>query len=98
MQVLSRNEAMVMMDHDDRPIPQYLKVVYLLDVQAGRADVPGTGEQIAILTFGHLAEVEQPVMVNMRDTHRLAVKLLAVLAHHGDETAMTVLQQHYGVE
>jgi len=75
--------------------PLSLKEVNLLDVVPGRADAPGVGEQIAIISTECRDEIEQPFMLNMRDSQKLAVELMCILAHHGDETAKQVIAQHF---
>jgi hypothetical protein len=46
-------------------------------------------------SFDHRGEIEQPVMLNLRDTKKLMVKLLAIMAHHGDEEAKSVIESHF---
>ena len=74
------------MDTDSRPFD--MKVMTFLDATPGRADRPAPdGEKIAILTFAHRGEIEQPMMLTLGDTKKLAISLLETLAHHGDEKA-----------
>lgn len=80
-------------DHDDRPV--YLNVVTLLDCTPGRADQPGTGEPIAIITFEHKGEIQPPMMLVERDTKKLAVCLLNVLAHHDEPKAKEIMAKFF---
>lgn len=78
-----------------KPIPQFLKVVNVLDVQPGRADAPEVGEPIAIITFEHDGEVEQPLMLRLRDVRSLTGLLLRTLAHFHDEKAQRLMEEFY---
>jgi hypothetical protein len=51
----------------------YMRVVNVLEVDAGRADTE-RGEPIAILTIESMGEVEQPMMIRLRDVRTLAVR------------------------
>lgn len=64
----------------DKPIPQYLKVVTVLDAIPGRADTAGTGRPIVILTAEHAGEIEQ-MMFSLRDATLLSERLRAILEH-----------------
>ena len=75
--------------------PGAAEAVNVMDCGPGRADARDTGEPVALVTLEHAGEIDMPMMLRMRDTKRLAVGLLAVLAHHGDETALSALQQHF---
>jgi hypothetical protein len=83
------------MDSDIEEKPIYLNVMTLLDCTPGRADQPGTGEPISIVTFSHKGEVLPPMLVNVRDTKKLAVCLLSNLAHHGDEKAKRIMAEYF---
>jgi len=78
---------------DDPPIRQRLKAVHLLDVNSGHADVAETGEPIVILSLGHRNEVEQPIMLNLKDAKRLARGILRALSDHGDPVAEDVAER-----
>ena len=80
---------------EDKPIPQVLKVMQLMDCTPGHVGDPVNGQEIAILSFAHLDEMEQPLMLDLKDTKNLAVFLLKVLSHHGDQTATRVLEEYY---
>ena len=79
----------------DEPIAQMLKVVELLDCVAGRADDSTKGEPIAIITMGHRKEVETPLMLRLRDSKSLVIKLLIVLATHGDAVAQNIMENQF---
>jgi len=70
-------------------------MVNLLHCGPGRADRPGNGEPISIVTLEHNNEIDMPLMLNLRDTKTLAVSLLSVLAHHGDAKAERVVSEFY---
>jgi hypothetical protein len=80
-------------EHDGRPV--YLNVVTLLDCTPGRADQPGTGEPISIVTLSHKGEILRPMLFNLRDTQKLAVSMLAILAHHGDAKAKHIMAEFF---
>jgi hypothetical protein len=82
------------MDSDIDKKPIYLKMVTLMDVVPGRADKPD-GEAISIITVEHKGEIERPMLFNLRDTKKLAVMLLAVLGHHGDEKAQKIISEYF---
>ncbi len=79
-------------DKDEKPIT--LRVVTLLDVQPGRADVAETGEQVSLVTFAWRNEIEQPLLLTLKDTKTLAIGLFEVLSHHGDEKASQLLERY----
>jgi hypothetical protein len=81
----------------DKPTEMQTKVVNLLDVTPARADAPAPGgEKITIITLEHNGEIEHPMMFNLRDSRKLAIELLKVLAHHGDEKAEKAHQEYVG--
>lgn len=64
-----------------------MRQMTLLDVVAGRAaDSVGKVEPIAMVSLACGDEIEQPILLNIMDTKRLADGLLAVLSHHGHES------------
>lgn len=79
---------------DDKPIPQSLKVVELLDIVPGHAGKPEVGEPIAIVTLSHAGDVET-LMLSLPDVQRFAFDMLSVMAHHGDTFAQGILDQHF---
>jgi len=79
----------------EEPSLQFLKVVTVLDVQPGRSDAPEIGDPIAIITLEHAGEVEQPLMLRLRDVHTLAGLLLRTLAHFNDEKAQRLMEEFY---
>ena len=83
-----------MSDDQDTPIRQMLKVISVLDVTPGYADVAETGEPIGIVTTAFRKEVEQPMMLSLKDVKKLAVGLMKVLAHHGDDHAGRLIEQY----
>ncbi len=72
-----------------------LKCVSLLHVAPGRADIPGVGEPIAMISMGHDGEVEQPMLLKLRDAKSLAVALLGVLSHFDDDVAARIIEEHF---
>jgi len=70
-------------DDEDRPIRRVLKVVTVLDCTAGHADEAGVGEPIGILTIEHNEEIEQSMMLRLRDMRVLLRRLEDVLTLHG---------------
>jgi hypothetical protein len=80
---------------ENEPIAQTLKQIDLLDCLPGRADDPKSGEPIAIITVGHRKEVEHPLMLSLRDSRSLAIKLLEVLATYDDRIAQKILTKYF---
>lgn len=74
---------------DSDVVPQRLKVMHVLDCTPGfagdpRGSTPEAGyEPITILTLSHRGEIEQPVMLDLRDTKLLLKSLRESLEHHG---------------
>ena len=83
-----------MSEHHDDPVREMLKVVNVMDVRAGYADRPETGEPIGIVTTAFRREIEQPMLLSLKDVKKLAVGLMAVLAHHGDDHAGRLVEQY----
>jgi hypothetical protein len=78
------------MDSDIENKPLNLKIVTLMDVTPGRADKPD-GEAISIITFSHKGEIEPSMLLNLRDTKKLAITLFAILAHFEESKAKKVM-------
>ncbi len=83
-------------DIENRPLP--LRVMTLMDVIPGRADIPKTGEPISIITFSHRGEIEPSILLNVRDTKKMAVCMLAVLAHHEEPKAKEIMAKYFTEE
>jgi hypothetical protein len=71
------------MDDDDKPFARRLKVVTILDATPAYADKPEVGEPIAIVSTEHKGEMEEPMLLTMRDVQLLVSKLEAVMEFHG---------------
>jgi hypothetical protein len=78
-------------------IPTRMKVCNLMDCEPGNADSP-QGEAVTILHFAHGADIEEPIMIDLRDTENLVVKLLVSLATAGDEFAGYLLDEYFDAE
>jgi hypothetical protein len=76
----------------DEPIAQYLKVVHLLRCAPGFAEEPLKGVPIGIVTVEHDSEVEQPMLLKIRDMRFLCDGLLRALSYHGDEDARNIIE------
>jgi hypothetical protein len=57
-------------DDYDKPVKQRLRVVTLIDLVSGWAEVEN-GDPISIMTLAHLGELEQPLMLTFEDTKLL---------------------------
>jgi hypothetical protein len=80
-----------MSHNESETVAQYMRVMHVLDCVPGYAgdpkkpEPPNGYEPIAILTMSYKNEVEQPIMLSMRDTQKLLTSLHGVLAHHTAE-------------
>src|SRR5687767_12840040 len=81
-------------DDDDATIRQKLKVVEVLECVPGNARTTD-GPPITILTLAYKGEVQQALLVSLRDTKKLVTDLLVALAHHGDAFAKDLLDEHF---
>ena len=79
---------------EDEPVEQYLRVVQVLRCAPGYAKKPLQGEPIAIITCSHDGEVEQPLMLRMRDAKFLAYHLLLSLGFHEVELARDIVSSY----
>jgi hypothetical protein len=75
--------------------PFQTRPVTLLSATPGRSDCAISGEQVAIISFEYDGEVDLPLILPKRDAQKLMVSLLAILAHHGDEKAQFIVENHY---
>jgi hypothetical protein len=78
-------------DHSEVLAP-YMRVMHVLDCVPGYAGDPrtpapkGGRESITILTLSFRSEVEQPIMLSMRDTRKLATALNEILSQRDSVT------------
>lgn len=76
----------------NRPKGRLLRVVELAECRPGHADRADTGEKIAIVTLRHEGKNEQPLLLTIRDTQRLASALVAVLVFHDAEIPQSLVR------
>jgi len=71
----------------------YVRKVCLLNCTSGNLD-SATGEPATIITLGSIKDASvNPLVLDMRDSRLLAVKLLVALATNHDEFARKVLDE-----
>jgi len=72
-----------------------LRQMNLLDCSPGCAGPPSAREPVGIITFEYADEIEQPIMLHIRDVQLMAKRALQVLAHHGDDQAAKIAKEYF---
>ncbi len=82
--------------HSNDFTTEHARVMEVMDCVASHAETPD-GLPVAIIKMAYQGELEQPMLISLRDTRSLLLHLVAVLAEHGDPFAKELTKRYFTI-
>lgn len=91
--MMGRSTDMERMINSEEPDQFHARIVTLMECAPG--DDHTHNRPATLITFAFQGEIEQPILLSLKDTEKLLVGLLGSLAEHGNEKAEEIRDRYF---